>query len=42
MKAFLSACVAIVVIGIGAKIALERTQPSSAEAYSIDRSVRLD
>ena len=41
MKAFLAAVVAIVVIAIGADLALERVGLSTAEVYTTD-NVRLD
>jgi hypothetical protein len=41
MKAFLVACVAIVVIAVGASVVLDRYQESAATAYSSPTGVRM-
>ncbi len=41
MKAFLVACIAIVVIAVGASVVLDRYQEPTSEAYASPSSVRI-
>ena len=41
MKSFLAACVAIVVIAIGASVVLDRYQESAETAFSSPTGVRM-